>query len=58
MIKMPRRRVEIFRMHRFENKKYTEIAEALSLSVKTIEAEITKALKTIRKEIELHTELL
>jgi RNA polymerase sigma-70 factor (ECF subfamily) len=58
MTKMPRRRVEIFRMHRFENKKYTEIAEALSLSVKTIEAEITKALKTIRKEIELHTELL
>ncbi|MCK9628638.1 MAG: RNA polymerase sigma-70 factor [Bacteroidales bacterium] len=58
MTKMPERRVEIFRMHRFENKKYTEIAEALSLSVKTIEAEITKALKTIRKEIELHTEIL
>lgn len=53
--KMPQRRVEIFRLHRFKNKKYREIAESLSLSVKTVEAEMTKALKTIRKEIELHT---
>ncbi len=53
--KMPQRRVEIFRLHRFKNKKYREIAQALSLSVKTVEAEMTKALKTIRKEIELHT---
>ncbi len=52
---MPQRRVEIFRLHRFKNKKYREIAESLSLSVKTVEAEMTKALKTIRKEIELHT---
>ena len=53
--RMPQRRVEIFKLHRFKNKKYKEIADSLSLSVKTVEAEMTKALKTIRKEIELHT---
>lgn len=49
---MPERRLRIFRMHRVEGKKYTEIASQLSLSVKTVEAEMTKALKTLRKEIE------
>jgi len=35
-----------------EGKKYAEIALALSLSVKTVEAEMTKALCTLRKEID------
>ncbi len=56
--KMPERRKIIFRMHRFENRKYSEIADLLSLSVKTVEAEITKALKTLRKEIEINTVVL
>ena len=55
--KLPERRLRIFRMHRFEGKKYTEIADALSLSVKTIEAEMTKALQTLRKEIEHYTHI-
>lgn len=50
--KLPSRRLQIFKMHRMEGKKYIEIALALSLSVKTIEAEMTKALRTLRKEIE------
>jgi RNA polymerase sigma-70 factor (ECF subfamily) len=50
--KLPERRLRIFRMHRVEGKKYVEIAEALALSVKTVEAEMTKALQTLRKEIE------
>jgi RNA polymerase sigma-70 factor (ECF subfamily) len=50
--KLPGRRLRIFQMHRFEGKKYAEIASALSLSVKTVEAEMTKALQTLRKEIE------
>ncbi|MEN6618631.1 MAG: RNA polymerase sigma-70 factor [Rikenellaceae bacterium] len=58
MEKMPERRQRIFKMHRFENRKYMEIADILSLSVKTVEAEISKALKTLRKEIEYHTSVL
>lgn len=50
--KLPERRLRIFKMHRFEGKKYAEIASSLSLSVKTVEAEMTKALRTLRKEIE------
>lgn len=57
MEKMPERRLMIFKMHRFESRKYIEIADLLSLSVKTVEAEISKALKTLRKEIEYHTSL-
>jgi RNA polymerase sigma-70 factor (ECF subfamily) len=36
-------------MHREGNKKYEEIATILSLSVKTVEAEMAKALKVLRK---------
>lgn len=57
LTRLPERRLRIFRMHRFEGMKYAEIADALSLSVKTIEAEMTKALQILRKEIEnyIHT---
>jgi RNA polymerase sigma-70 factor (ECF subfamily) len=55
--KLPERRLRIFRMHRFEGKKYAEIASELSLSVKTVEAEITKALQILRKEIENYTHI-
>lgn len=52
LARLPERRLRIFRMHRMEGKKYAEIASLLSLSVKTVEAEMTKALKTLRTEIE------
>ena len=55
--KLPERRLRIFRMHRFEGKKYAEIASYLSLSIKTVEAEMTKALQTLRKEIENYTRI-
>ncbi|MEZ7954995.1 MAG: sigma factor-like helix-turn-helix DNA-binding protein, partial [Bacteroidales bacterium] len=48
--KMPARRRDIFLMSRLGNKKYEEIASALSLSVKTVEAEMGKALKLLKKE--------
>jgi RNA polymerase sigma-70 factor (ECF subfamily) len=54
---LPERRLRIFRMHRLEGKKYAEIAAALSLSVKTVEAEMTKALQSLRKEIENYTRI-
>ena len=50
--KLPDRRLQIFKMHRLEGKKYVEIASQLSISVKTVEAEMTKALRMLRKEIE------
>ncbi|MCC8142534.1 MAG: RNA polymerase sigma-70 factor [Tannerellaceae bacterium] len=55
--KLPERRNRIFRMHRFEGKKYNEIAAILAVSIKTVEAEMTKALQTLRKEIEHYTYL-
>ena len=50
LARMPARRRDIFMMHREGNKKYEEIAAILSLSVKTVEAEMAKALKVLRKE--------
>ncbi|WP_102408998.1 RNA polymerase sigma-70 factor [Parabacteroides bouchesdurhonensis] len=55
LLQLPERRLRIFKMHRFEGMKYAEIASALSLSVKTVEAEMTKALQTLRKKIEYYT---
>jgi len=46
---LPKRQRDIFRMNRFEGKKYDQIAHELSLSVKTIEAEMSKTLKMLRK---------
>ena len=42
---------QVFRMSRFENLTYAEIAEQLDLSVKTIENHIMKALKILRTEL-------
>ena len=55
--KLPERRMRIFKMHREEGKKYAEIALLLSLSVKTVEAEMTKTLRTLRKEIENYIQM-
>ncbi len=55
---LPERRLKIFRMHRIEGKKYKEIADYLAVSVKTIEAEMTKAYQVLRQEIERYTHIL
>jgi len=47
--KLPERCGKIFYMNRFEGLKYNEIAEKLSVSVKTVEANMGKALKEFRK---------
>jgi RNA polymerase sigma-70 factor, ECF subfamily len=49
--KLPERCGQIFCMNRFEGLKYNEIAEKLSVSVKTVEANMGKALKEFRKEL-------
>lgn len=48
---LPERCGRIFRLNRFEGLKYHEIAEKLSISVKTVEASMGKALKILRKNL-------
>ena len=45
---LPARCREVFVLSRMEGKKNKEVAEALNISVKAVEAQITKALKTLR----------
>lgn len=49
--RLPERCGQIFCMNRFEGLKYSEIAEKLSVSIKTVEANMGKALKEFRKEL-------
>ncbi|MCY1721870.1 RNA polymerase sigma-70 factor [Prolixibacteraceae bacterium Z1-6] len=48
---LPEKRREIFRLSREEGLKYREIAEKLKLSVKTVEAQMGLALKTLRNKL-------
>jgi RNA polymerase sigma-70 factor, ECF subfamily len=49
--RLPERCGKIFCMNRFDGLKYTEIAEKLSVSVKTVEANMGRALKEFRKAL-------
>jgi RNA polymerase sigma-70 factor (ECF subfamily) len=49
--KLPERCARIFCMSRFEGLKYAEIADELSISIKTVEANMGKALKEFRNEL-------
>ncbi len=43
----------VFAMSRFESMSYQEIATALNISVKTVENQISKALRILRAEVQL-----
>ncbi len=49
--RLPERCAKIFCMSRFDGLKYAEIAKEMSISVKTVEANMSKALKEFRKEL-------
>jgi RNA polymerase sigma-70 factor (ECF subfamily) len=49
---LPERPATIFRMSRYEGMKYREIAEKLSISIKTVEANMGKALEMFRKNLQ------
>jgi RNA polymerase sigma-70 factor, ECF subfamily len=49
--RLPERCGTIFTMSRFEGLKYSEIAQKLSVSVKTVEANMGRALKEFRREL-------
>jgi len=42
---------KVFVLSRFKNKKYKEIADELGISVKSVEAHVSKALDTLRKSL-------
>ena len=48
---LPDRTREIFELNRQEGLKYKEIADRLSISVKTVEANMGKALKALRTSL-------
>ena len=52
LINLPERSATIFKMSRFEGMKYSEIAEKLNISVKTVEANMSKALAMFRQNLE------
>jgi RNA polymerase sigma-70 factor (ECF subfamily) len=54
---LPERCGRIFRLNRFEGLKYHEIANKLSISVKTVEANMGKALKILRKNLKEFVEV-
>ena len=49
--KLPEKCGKIFCMSRFEGLKYSEIAQKLSVSIKTVEANMGRALKEFRKAL-------
>lgn len=49
LAQLPEKRRQIFELSRFEEKKYHEIAEELDVSVKTVETQMSRALKTMRE---------
>ena len=48
ILELPEKRRQIFELSRFEGMKNSKIAEEMSISIKTVESQMTKALKYLR----------
>lgn len=48
---IPERRRQVFLMHREDKLTYTEIAEVLDISVKTVETQMSRSLKFLREKL-------
>ena len=48
---LPAQCKKVFMLSRFENRKYSEIATELGISIKAVEAHISKALETLRAKL-------
>lgn len=55
---LPEKCREVFVLNRFEGKKYAEIADNLNISVKTVEAQMSKALKVLRDHLRDYIHLI
>lgn len=55
---LPPERKKVFLMSRFEELKYSEIAEKLGISVKTVETQMSKALKHLKTKLSEYLPLL
>jgi len=55
---LPDRCREVFKLSRIEELKYKEIAEKMGISVKTVEVQMSKALKILRKELKHYLTVL
>jgi len=55
ILKLPKKRREIFELSRFENMKYSQIAAQLTISVKTVEAQMSKSLSYLRQVLKEYT---
>lgn len=51
--RLPEKQRTVFELNKFEGLKYSEIAEILQVSVKTIEARMSNALRSLRKMIKM-----
>jgi RNA polymerase sigma-70 factor, ECF subfamily len=58
MEKLPEQCRLVFKLSRFEELKYAEIAEQLSISIKTVENHMGKALKIMREQLKDYLPLL
>lgn len=52
--KLPPRRQKIFQMSRFEELTYQEIADRLDISIHTVESQMVKAIRELRRQIRPH----
>lgn len=55
---LPEKCREIFKMNRFGEMKYKEIAEKLGISIKTVEAQMSKALTVMRENLKEYISVL
>ena len=58
LLELPGKRREIFEMSRFDGMKYHEIAEKLGISIKTVEAQVSRALEFMRKYLKEYISII
>lgn len=56
--KLPPACRKVFEMSRFEDKKNREVAEEMNLSIKTVEAQISKALRLLKTDLKYYLPLI